>query len=74
MIPVKRASILFVNSGILGHHAVAGLIQDAARRMADVEAAHVNLSCDLTIPDRVIRRLLCARVAPAAGWRGGASR
>ena len=68
MIPVKRASILFVNSGILGHDAVAGLIQDAARRMADVEAAHVNLSCDLTFPDRVIRRLLCARVAPAAGW------
>src|SRR5207247_7703121 len=26
------------------------------------------LSRDLTIRDRVVRRLLCARMAPAAGW------
>ena len=61
-------SVLFVNSGILGHHAVAGLLQDAAARMRDVEATHLNLSRDLTIRDRAVRRLLCTRMAPAAGW------
>src|SRR5207247_322786 len=59
---------LFVNSGILGHHAVAALLQDAAARMHGVSATHINLSADLTIRDRLVRRRLCARVAPAAGW------
>ena len=59
--------VLFVNSGILGHRAVAELLKDAAARIEDVTASHVNISEDLTIRDRIVRRLLCARLAPSAG-------
>src|SRR5207247_486020 len=61
-------NVLFVNSGILGHGVVAELLEDAAARLPDMTATHVNLSHDLTVRDRVVRRLLCARLAPAAGW------
>jgi alpha-maltose-1-phosphate synthase len=61
-------NVLFVNSGILGHGVVAGLLEDAAARLPDMTATHVNLSHGLTVRDRVVRRLLCARLAPAAGW------
>jgi starch synthase len=63
-------SVLFVNSGILGHHAVAGLLRDVAGRMPGIAATHLNLSSGLTIRDRIVRRLLCTQIAPAAGWAG----
>ena len=59
--------VLFVNSGILGHRAVATLLKDTAALIPSVEASHVSLSDDLTIGDRIARRLLCARLAPASG-------
>ena len=59
--------MLFVNSGILGHRAVAELLKDAAALMASIDASHINLSEELTLGDRIARRLLCARVAPATG-------
>lgn len=62
-----RTRVLFVNSGILGHRAVAELLKDTATRIGDVTASHLNLSEDLTIRDRIVRRLLCARLAPSAG-------
>jgi len=62
-----RTRVLFVNSGILGHRAVAALIEDAAALMPSVDARHINLSESLTIGDRIARRLLCARVAPSSG-------
>jgi glycosyltransferase involved in cell wall biosynthesis len=65
---VRRASVLFVNPGILGHHAVAGLLQDAAGRMPGIESAHLDLTSGLTIRERLVRRVLCARIAPAEGW------
>jgi glycosyltransferase involved in cell wall biosynthesis len=58
---------VFVNSGILGHRAVADLLKDTAWTVPAIEAAHINLSEELTFGDRLTRRLLCARVAPAAG-------
>jgi starch synthase len=58
---------LFVNSGILGHRAVAELLKDSASRIGEVTASHLNLSEDLTIRDRIVRRLLCTRLAPKAG-------
>jgi len=61
-------NVLFVNSGILGHHAVAELLQDAAARMPGVSATHINLSTGLTVRDRIVRRVLCTRFAPASGW------
>jgi starch synthase len=61
-------NVLFVNSGILGHGVVAELVEDAAARLPDVSATHLNLSRDLTVRERVVRRVLCARLAPEAGW------
>ena len=75
-----RTRVLFVNSGILGHRAVAELLKDTAARIGGVTASHLNLSEDLTIRDRIVRRLLCARLAPSAGprrisiWRAGGRR
>jgi alpha-maltose-1-phosphate synthase len=62
-----RTRVLFVNSGILGHCAVAKLLEDTAARLDGVTASHINLSEDLTIRDRIVRRLLCVRLAPRAG-------
>ncbi len=56
-----------MNSGILGHRAVAALLADVVSRMPCLDATHINLSEDLTLADRVIRRALCLRAAPQAG-------
>jgi len=58
---------LFVNSGMLGHRAVAELIRDAAGAMPSVAACHIDLSRDLTLGDRAIRRLLGVGLAPTQG-------
>ena len=55
----KRCKTLFVNTGILGHRSVFGLLRRAAERDPEIEAAHVNLSEGLTARERVIRRALC---------------
>jgi starch synthase len=65
--PAEPTRVLFVNSGILGHRAVAGIVDAAARLMPSVAASHINLSDDLTIRDRVIRRLLSLRLTPRTG-------
>jgi alpha-maltose-1-phosphate synthase len=65
--PPLRPRVLFVNSGILGHRAVAELMRDAAARIPGVDAAHINLSEGLTLRDRFVRRILCARVMPNGG-------
>src|SRR5262245_20671398 len=62
-----RRRAVFVNSGILGHRAVANLLKDTAWTVSAIESTHINLSEELTLGDRLIRRLLCTRVAPAAG-------
>ena len=53
--------MLFVNSGILGHAAVAGLFVDVVRRIPGLDATHINLSDDLTLAERAIRPLVIAR-------------
>src|SRR4051812_33899439 len=58
--------VLFVNSGILGHRAVASLLEDAASRM-DVRAEHINLSGALTFAERVQRWVLSRRLTPRTG-------
>jgi glycosyltransferase involved in cell wall biosynthesis len=57
----------FVNAGILGHRAVAGLLAEAVGRIAALEAVHVDLSGDLSLVDRGIRRLLSVPLAPRSG-------
>lgn len=66
--PIVRA--LFVNSGILGHRAVAGLFKNALETIDSIEATHIDLSRDLTIGDRVIRRFFSFPLAPRAGVAG----
>lgn len=58
---------LFVNSGMLGHGAFAGLMSHITALVPGLEARHVNLSCDLTAGDRLIRRLFSVRLTPRTG-------
>lgn len=55
----KRYKALFVNSGILGHRSVSGLLRQAAEGDPEIDATHINLSEGLTAKDKVIRRALC---------------
>ena len=58
--------VAFVNCGILGHKAMADVMRDLGSLMG-VDATHINLSNGLTSGDRVVRRLLSCRAAPADG-------
>jgi alpha-maltose-1-phosphate synthase len=55
---------LFVNSGILGHASVARMLTDAVARDPAIDATHIDLSRDMSIDERVIRKLMCAGPAP----------
>lgn len=60
--------VLFVNSGILGHQAVAALLKAAVSPDAAIESRHVDLSAPLGRGERVVRRLLCVHLCGAAGF------
>jgi glycosyltransferase involved in cell wall biosynthesis len=62
--------VLFVNSGILGHRAVAGLLRETLDLVDSVASTHIDLSRDLTIGDRVIRRFFSVPLAPRTGVAG----
>jgi glycosyltransferase involved in cell wall biosynthesis len=64
---MARTRVLFINTGMLGHRAVAGLLKEAAALMPDVDATHIDLSRELTVRDRLMRVLLSIRVAPRTG-------
>lgn len=66
--PAARA--LFLNSGILGHRAVAGLMKEAVELIPSIDATHIDLSRDLTIGDRIIRRFFSLPLAPRTGAAG----
>lgn len=68
MNPPIRA--LFVNSGILGHASVAGLIRRAVERDESIDATHVDLGAGLTDRDRLVRRVMCAGPAPGSAAGG----
>lgn len=57
----------FVNTGMLGHRSVARLLADCAAAMPDVESVHIDLSGDLTLFDRGVRRALSVPLAPRHG-------
>jgi len=61
---------LFINSGILGHRAVAGLLRDTVALLPSIDATHVDLSRDLTLRDRLIRRAFSLPLAPRSGPAG----
>ncbi len=58
---------LFINSGFLGHRAVARLIRAAMTEASGIDARYIDLSSDLTLFDRAVRRLFSMRLAPRAG-------
>jgi glycosyltransferase involved in cell wall biosynthesis len=61
---------LFVNSGILGHRAVAGLLRETLELLPSIDATHVDLSLELTLGDRLIRRMFSLPLAPRLGPAG----
>ena len=63
----RVARALFVNSGILGHKTVAGLLRETTAYFSRIEASHLDLSHDLSWSDRAVRRLFSMRLAPARG-------
>jgi glycosyltransferase involved in cell wall biosynthesis len=58
--------VLYVNSGILGHASVAQTLEKAAKADQTYESTHINLSANLTVSDRVLRRIICGGPAPAS--------
>lgn len=68
--PAHLARALFINSGILGHRSVAGLIKDAVAMIQSIDATHIDLSRDLTLADRVIRRVFSLPFSPKSGALG----
>src|SRR5207247_1794603 len=61
---------LFINSGILGHRAVAGLMRDAVALIPSIDVTHIDLSGQLTIRDRIIRRFFSFPLSPKTGALG----
>ena len=61
--------VLFVNTGIMGHATVARLIREALRGHDEVEAEYLDLSRELSVGERMSRRLLTMGPGPttAAG-------
>jgi glycosyltransferase involved in cell wall biosynthesis len=61
--------VAFVNGGILGLLSYATWLRHAFVNDSEIHAEHFVLSEHPTLPERVIRRLLCTRVAPdVRGW------
>jgi glycosyltransferase involved in cell wall biosynthesis len=56
--------VLFVNAGILGMASFSKYIREAMAVDPDIDASHINLSEDLTVGERIVRRAMCARL-----WR-----
>ena len=60
----SKTRVLFVNSGILGLQSFSKYITEAMECDPIIEALHINLSQQLTLDERIIRRILCARLWP----------
>lgn len=63
--------VLFVNTGILGHRTVAHVLDRAMRARPGIAATRIDLAGGLSVPDRVIRRLLT--LGPRPGTALGAA-
>jgi alpha-maltose-1-phosphate synthase len=50
---------IFVNSGILGHASVAKVIRQSLAEHADIDAIQIDLSANLSVRERIIRRMMC---------------
>jgi glycosyltransferase involved in cell wall biosynthesis len=64
---VARPSVnaLFVNSGLLGQRTFAQFVEEAiVRDSGAIDAVQTVLTDGLTVPERLVRRLLCAKLWP----------
>jgi len=61
--------VLFVNSGILGQRTFAHFVDAAFRNDPEISAQQIVLTDDLSVTDRLVRRLLCMRLAPNGSSR-----
>src|SRR5947207_9402225 len=61
---------LFINSGILGHRAVAGLMRETVALIPSLDVTHIDLSGELTVCDRLIRRVCSLPLSPKSGVFG----
>jgi starch synthase len=61
--------VLFVNSGILGMRSFSKYIREAMAGRPDIDAQHIVLSENLSPSERVLRRIMCARLWHD-GWCG----
>jgi alpha-maltose-1-phosphate synthase len=61
-----RTRVLFINSGILGQGTFSKFVREAMTVEPGIDAWHMNLSEDLTVGERLLRRALCGRL-----WRDG---
>lgn len=63
-------NVLFINSGILGQRTFAAFVRrEFAAERDGIRARQIVLADDLTVGERALRRVLCARV-----WPGGTGR
>jgi glycosyltransferase involved in cell wall biosynthesis len=61
---VPPIEALFVNSGLLGQRTFARFVDRAFDHDPEIRARQVVLTDNLTPVDRIVRRLLCTRLAP----------
>src|SRR5215472_5350475 len=64
VMPAPPIEALFVNSGLLGQRTFARFVDRAFDHDPEIRARQVVLTDDLTPIDRIIRRVLCMRLAP----------
>ena len=61
-----QTRVAFVNSGILGQSTFSKFVREAMALEPAIEPHHINLSEQLTIRERLVRRAMCSRL-----WRDG---
>jgi glycosyltransferase involved in cell wall biosynthesis len=65
----RQTRVIFVNSGILGQSTFSKFVREAMALEPGIEPHHINLSEQLTIGERVVRRAMCSRLWHD-GWLG----
>ena len=60
----QKTRVLFVNGGILGLQSFSKYITEAMACDTEVEALHINLCQQMTLNERIVRRIMCAPLWP----------
>ncbi|HUQ71908.1 MAG TPA: glycosyltransferase family 4 protein, partial [Planctomycetaceae bacterium] len=68
--PADPVRVLCLNSGFLGHKSVARLIDEILSDDPRIDDAHLDLDANLSLTDRAVRRVMCARLFGHSGFLG----